>query len=210
MWQHIRPMSKLESPTSQRTVVDLLRRIISASSDAQRVSELPLGYLVDAHRGELELSEGDYDRLMAAIELGRRIDESIRDESKPKKIAGSRDAIEFCQREFDRIITYAKQEIFCVVTLSTKNEHIGTHEITTGTLDCSLVHPREVFRPAIRDAASSILLAHNHPSGDPTPSREDLTVTDRLEECGKLVGIDVLDHIVVARRGCVSIRTHRA
>jgi DNA repair protein RadC len=69
-----------------------------------------------------------------------------------------------------------------------------------------LVHPREVFRTAIRDAASSIILAHNHPSGDPTPSREDAAVTKRLEEVGRTVGIDILDHIVMGRDGIVSIR----
>ena len=85
---------------------------------------------------------------------------------------------------------------------------VDTHQITVGTLDASLVHPREVFRAAIRDAASSVLLVHNHPSGDPTPSREDIQVTDRLTEVGKLVGIDVLDHIVLGRGRAVSIREH--
>lgn len=75
-----------------------------------------------------------------------------------------------------------------------------------GTLDASLVHPREVFKPAIRDSASSIILVHNHPSGDPTPSREDHAVTDRLTSSGELLGIDVLDHIIVARTNAVSIR----
>ncbi|MCA9139991.1 MAG: hypothetical protein KDB00_24630 [Planctomycetales bacterium] len=71
-----------------------------------------------------------------------------------------------------------------------------------------LVHPREVFRPAIKDSSSAILLVHNHPSGDPTPSREDQTVTEHLTKVGTMVGITVLDHIVVAREGCVSIREY--
>ena len=83
---------------------------------------------------------------------------------------------------------------------------IATHQITVGTLDASLVHPREVFRSAIKDAASSIILAHNHPSGDATPSREDRAVTDRLTDAGKLIGIDVLDHIVMGSESIVSIR----
>ncbi|GAB5405218.1 MAG: hypothetical protein Aurels2KO_34490 [Aureliella sp.] len=92
--------------------------------------------------------------------------------------------------------------------LDTKHRMIGSHQITVGTLDASLVHPREVFRTAIRDSSSSVLLAHNHPSGDPTPSREDINVTARLTEAGKLIGIAVLDHIVLAREGCLSVREY--
>ncbi|TWT91625.1 hypothetical protein Pla100_50160 [Neorhodopirellula pilleata] len=79
---------------------------------------------------------------------------------------------------------------------------------TVGTLDASLVHPREVFKAAILAGASAVLLMHNHPSGDPTPSREDRAVTDRLEQVGKIIGINVLDHIVVGddEGGSVSLR----
>jgi DNA repair protein RadC len=83
---------------------------------------------------------------------------------------------------------------------------IGVHLVSVGTLDRSLVHPREVFRPGIKDAAKSVLLVHNHPSGDPTPSEEDLVVTRRMQEAGSTLGIYVLDHIVVARDGAVSIQ----
>ena len=86
---------------------------------------------------------------------------------------------------------------------------IATHRISVGSLDRSLVHPREVFRPAIKDAAKSIILMHNHPSGDPMPSKDDLLVTRRLEDAGHTLGIDVLDHIIVARGGTVSIREFR-
>jgi DNA repair protein RadC len=98
-----------------------------------------------------------------------------------------------------------RQEEFHVVSLDTKLFPIGHHQITVGTLDASLVHPREVFRAAIRDAASAIILVHNHPSGDPTPSREDIQVTDRLKKAADIIGIKILDHIVVASQSCVSI-----
>ena len=104
------------------------------------------------------------------------------------------------------MIVEGKQEEFHIVTLDTKNQVLDTHCITVGTLDASLVHPREVFRAAIKDAASSIILVHNHPSGDPTPSREDIAVTQRLTESGKTLGIDVLDHVVLGRSGSVSIQ----
>jgi DNA repair protein RadC len=78
--------------------------------------------------------------------------------------------------------------------------------ISQGTLTASLVHPREVFRPALRDAAAALVLVHNHPSGDPTPSAEDREVTARLASAGEILGVRVLDHIVVAERGYSSLR----
>ena len=92
------------------------------------------------------------------------------------------------------------QERFVVACLDTKNRVQSVVLITVGTLDASLVHPREVFKPAILEGSSSIIVSHNHPSGDTTPSREDIKVTDRLTEAGKLIGIDVLDHIVFGDR----------
>ncbi|QDT08407.1 RadC family protein [Planctomycetes bacterium K23_9] len=152
-------------------------------------------------------TQSSYATIMAGIELGRRVASADQtDPNESVKITSTHAAIEYCQREFSRLAHDAVQEEFHIVTLDTKHKPIRTHRITVGTLDASLVHPREVFRPAIRDAASAVLLVHNHPSGDPTPSRQDLQVTDRLTEAGKLIGINVLDHIIVARQNCLSIR----
>ncbi len=97
------------------------------------------------------------------------------------------------------------QEEFLIATLDTKLCVRRVVRITRGTLDASLVHPREVFRPAIADAACAILLIHNHPSGDPTPSRQDHEVTDRLKKAGDLLGINVIDHIVVGEGKAISL-----
>ena len=172
-----------------------------------RLAELP-----DAGRAELKsitasVEKTAYCQIMAGIELGRRV-AAVSETQPQRKICSSQDAIAFCQRRFSRLIASGKQEEFHVVCLGTKNQVIDSHQITVGTLDASLVHPREVFRAAIRDAASSIILVHNHPSGDPTPSREDIQVTDRLTEVGKLVGIDVLDHIVLGQGRSISIREY--
>lgn len=91
------------------------------------------------------------------------------------------------------------QECFQVVTLDARNKFIDRHMVTLGLVDSSLVHPREVFRPAISDGACSVVLVHNHPSGDPTPSAEDLKVTRQLVEAGKVIGIKVIDHVVIGR-----------
>ena len=92
------------------------------------------------------------------------------------------------------------QETFFVLLLDTKNKVIGAPvECTRGLLDTSLVHPREVFREAVRNSAASVILAHNHPSGDPTPSKEDIAITRRLVEAGKILGIRVVDHVILGR-----------
>lgn len=89
------------------------------------------------------------------------------------------------------------EESFYIFTLDTKNKINGIFEVSKGSLNSSIVHPREVFKRALLQNANSIILLHNHPSGDPTPSREDLDITNRLIEAGDLLGIKVLDHIVI-------------
>jgi len=91
------------------------------------------------------------------------------------------------------------QESFHVVTLDGRNKVINRHMITLGLVDASLVHPREVFRAAIVDSAASIVLCHNHPSGDTTPSTEDIRITKQLLEAGKILGISVIDHVIIIR-----------
>lgn len=173
----------------------------------QRLEQLP-----NAGKGELKqiskaIDVTAYCQIMAGIELGRRIAE-ISGLRAMDRIDSTEDAIKFCQQRFHRLATLGTQEEFHIVTLDTKRQVLGTHLITVGILDSSLVHPREVFRPAIRDAASVVLLVHNHPSGDPTPSRQDLAVTQRLVEAGKLIGIEILDHIVVGHPNSVSLRAN--
>ncbi len=152
------------------------------------------------------VSEVAYCQIMAGIELGRRVAESMQQHGvRVDKISSTSAAVNYCARHFSRLVEDGCQEEFHIVTLDTKLQPIARHQITVGTLDASLVHPREVFRPAIRDAASSILLVHNHPSGDPTPSSEDRAVTVRLKKVGELIGIQIIDHIIVASKGCLSL-----
>ncbi|MCL9971683.1 DNA repair protein RadC [Anoxybacillus kestanbolensis] len=91
----------------------------------------------------------------------------------------------------------ADREVFVVVCLDTKNQPTAIHVCHVGSLNASIVHPREVFKSAILANAAAILVAHNHPSTDPTPSREDIEVTRRLMEAGRIVGIELLDHVIV-------------
>lgn len=91
------------------------------------------------------------------------------------------------------------QEAFTILTLNTKYKVIDRHLITLGIADAALVHPREVFRTAIADGACAIILSHNHPSGDPTPSAEDVRITRQIAEAGRIIGIEVLDHVIIGR-----------
>ncbi|MGB7345356.1 MAG: DNA repair protein RadC [Pirellulaceae bacterium] len=178
-----------------------------ANRFADRLTDLPKSSPADLKAISAAATQSSYATIMAGIELGRRVASVDRtSDDATIKITSTNAAVEYCQREFARLATDAVQEEFHIVTLDTKHKPIRSHRITVGTLDASLVHPREVFRPAIRDAASAVLLVHNHPSGDPTPSREDHQVTERLTEAGKLIGINVLDHIIVASERCLSIR----
>lgn len=89
------------------------------------------------------------------------------------------------------------EEYFYIICMNTKGVVVGVHEVSHGDLSMSPVHPREVFKRALVNNAASVILSHNHPSGDPSPSDADRILTERLEECGKLLGIKVLDHIII-------------
>lgn len=142
-------------------------------------------------------------RVLALLELGRRIGGAGKRET--KVIQSARDIfelLEFLRRE--------KKEYFYAVLLDTKNTVIRALPIHIGTLSMSVVGPREVFREAIREAASSIIVAHNHPSGDPTPSPDDMEITLRLKEIGDMLDIPVLDHVIIGERRYVSLKERRS
>lgn len=101
---------------------------------------------------------------------------------------------------------YYQQEHFVVLFLSTKNMVIHQETMFKGSLNSSIVHPREIYKSAVKRSAAAILCVHNHPSGDPTPSREDIEVTKRLKECGELIGVDFLDHIIIGAGKYLSLK----
>ncbi|MCW3491354.1 RadC family protein [Dethiobacter alkaliphilus] len=138
--------------------------------------------------------------ILAAAELAKRLSSRLRHESVTVSSPG--DAAGLVMEE----MRHNLREHFRAIMLDTKNKVLGIEEISIGSLNTSLVHPREVFRPAIRKACASIILIHNHPSGDPTPSREDLDVTRRLREAGRLIGIEILDHIIIGDGKFISFR----
>ncbi len=191
------------------------RRGAAAHADAHRlVEKLGLKKLADAGAAEIRevcrgMTPDAVQRLMAGVEIGLRIAELKSEYESTPKITSPATAIRFCLDRFGRLARESKQEEFWIVTLNTKNEPIDCHQITVGTLRNSLVHPREVFRPAIRDAANAILALHNHPSGDATPSDQDISVTERLEKSAEIIGIPLIDHIVIAGEKAISVQEWR-
>lgn len=129
--------------------------------------------------------------IVAAVELGRRL--AVRTAQQIQVVHGPEDAAQFAMPRF----RFEQKEHFAVMLLNTKNHILGLKEISVGSLQASVVHPREVFRAAIDYAAASMILLHNHPSGDPSPSREDIAVTQRLVKEGRIMDIPVLDHIIL-------------
>ena len=138
--------------------------------------------------------------LLAAFELARRIAGRRLSEGTP-----FRDPADVFAH-FHPQLRDAAQERFAIVLLDGRHRVLREEVISLGTLTASLVHPREVFRPALRASAAGLILVHNHPSGDPTPSNEDRQVTERLAAAGELLGVRVLDHVIVAERGYCSLR----
>ena len=212
--EQLRPRERMALLGADKlTDVELLAILISTGNKETNVLELA-SQVLQAHKGitglqDLTLNELTQEKgigkakattILAAIELGKRVHNST--VAYRPIVNGSSDAgvlLESRMRHLDR-------EHFCVVLLSANNAVLGIETISIGTLTNTQVHPREVFKQAIRQSASSVILAHNHPSGDSVPSSEDLHLTERLVEAGQIIGIHVIDHIIVGEDSYYSFR----
>jgi DNA repair protein RadC len=139
-------------------------------------------------------------QIKACFELGRR------EELEPELINFNIKDPESVVKAIRASIKDKAKEHFKLILLNPRNKIIGISTISIGTLNASLVHPREVFKDAITHSAASVVLAHNHPSGDPEPSEDDIKITKKLVESGKILGIDVIDHIVVGKNRFLSFK----
>jgi DNA repair protein RadC len=138
-------------------------------------------------------------QIKSTFELGNRV--ALGGEQKPF-IKRPQDVVQY----FKNRMSLLKKEEFVVIVLDTKNKLIKDVVISQGTLNASIVHPRDVFNAAVTHMASTIILLHNHPSGDPSPSNEDIEITRRLFDAGKMMGIEVLDHIIIGDGNYVSLK----
>lgn len=171
------------------------RSAVDVASELLRTSDGSLRRLAGHAPADLQATAGIGPavaaRIAAALELGRRLGRESAEER--PRIRGPADVHDLCAPTMRDL----KQEEFHVLLLTTQHAVSRQIVVTRGVLDASVVHPREVFRTAISECAAAVILVHNHPSGDPTPSPEDREVTRQLVEAGRLVGIPVLDHVVV-------------
>lgn len=180
------------------SVITTAQRLLSRFGDLYGIAQAPLEELA-AIRG-MGLAKAS--ALKAACELSRRV------EVPSTKPTPWLDTPETAIRVARRHLAGRRKEHFMTLLLDSRHRVIRVAEVSVGSLDSSIVHPRETFLEAITAGAAAVILAHNHPSGDPTPSREDLELTRRLIEAGKLLGIPVLDHLIIGREGGLSLKAN--
>ncbi|MBR7796949.1 MAG: RadC family protein [Bacillota bacterium] len=186
----------LGSGTRQESVLALSNRLLMHFEGLKLLSDATIEELI-AIRG---IGTAKAVLILAAVELGKRMHIYRSDER--HVIRSPEDGAEYVMEEMRGL----NQEHFVTLFLNTKNQIIHKQTIFIGSLNASIVHPREVFREAVKRSAASIIVIHNHPSGDPTPSQEDIHVTRRLVECGKMIGIELIDHLVIGDRKYVSLK----
>lgn len=178
----------LSTGTKDRTAIDLANSVLNMSNEGLRA-------LRDCTIEELSQIKGvglaKASQIIAAVELGKRI--ALTTKVNNYKIKSPDDVSNLLMEE----MRYLKKEVFNILLLNTKHDVIAIENISIGSLNASIVHPREVFNRAVKRSSSAIILAHNHPSGDPKPSGEDINITKRLIEAGTIIGINVLDHIII-------------
>jgi DNA repair protein RadC len=182
----------LRTGTKGVNVVELSKKILN---------KFPKDKLSKASFKELKntfgLGKAKTCEIMACFELGRRL---LKD--KPHKLILSPSDVHREMKDYRN----HKQEHFVVFYLDSRNGEIASQVVSVGTLNASLVHPREVFEPAINCSAAQIIIAHNHPSGDSEPSEDDIAITKRLNEAGKILGIEIIDHVIVSRNEWASFK----
>lgn len=186
----------LGSGSKRENIMSLSSRIIHNNGGLNGIMESTLEDLINING----IGKAKAAKLLAVVELSKRF-RSFRD-GDSYKICNSKDAAMLVMKEMKLL----KQENLMVIMLNTKNVVISVKRVFIGSLNSSIVHPREVFNDAIKKSSASIIICHNHPSGDPSPSNEDIKVTYRLKECGELLGIQLIDHLIIGNGKYISLK----
>ncbi len=186
----------LRTGTKEESVLVLANRVLTVFERLHYLKHATIEEMV-AIKG---IGEVKAIQLLAAIELGRRLAQKQDDEK--FTIRSPQDAAAYLMPD----MTSLNQEHFVVLFLNIKNQIIHRQTIFIGSLNASIVHPREIFREAVKRSAASIICAHNHPSGVPTPSAEDIDVTKRIEEAGYIMGIELIDHVIIGDHQFISLK----
>lgn len=186
----------LHTGTKEESVLQLSNRLLTQFEGLRNLKSATLEEIT-AIKG---VGNAKAIQILAAVELGRRVANLSTEER--YVIRSPEDGAKYMMND----MRFLAQEHFICLFLNTKNQVIHKQTIFIGSLNASIVHPREIFREAVRRSAASIICLHNHPSGDPAPSREDIDVTKRLAECGKIIGVDLLDHLIIGDNKFVSLK----
>lgn len=187
----------LRTGTRSENVIDLSKRLLKELDGLDGILDANISDITNI-KG---IKSGKASQILALAELFKRF-KTIRSGRKNVKISSPVDLID----SLDGEMSCLDQEILKVILLNTKNCIIGVKDVFIGTLNNSIVHPREIFKTAINKSSASIIICHNHPSGDPTPSKEDINITLRIKECGSIIGIQLLDHIIIGNNKYISFK----
>ncbi|WP_128895986.1 RadC family protein [Longirhabdus pacifica] len=177
----------LRSGTVSESAIHVAQRLLNECGDLQRLADMSVKEITQT-KG---IGNAKALQIKAAVELGRRLSKS----RMQHKIAinAPEDAANYVMED----LRYLKKEHFVCLFLDIKHRIIAEETLSIGSLNASIVHPREIFKAAIQKSSAAIICVHNHPSGDPTPSPEDVEITHRLKDAGEILGIHVLDHIII-------------
>lgn len=186
----------LRTGVKGENVLDVAERLLAETGGLTGLARLTVHDLAQLHG----LGQAKSATVKAALELGRRLVSA--DPAARSVVNSPQDVAHLVMEE----MRYLDREHFRIMSLTTKNHVLGVSQISVGSLNSSLVHPRECFKEAIRRNSNAIILLHNHPSGDPTPSQEDIEVTRRLSEGGQILGIEVLDHVIIGDNRYISLK----
>ncbi len=185
----------LRTGSQKENVINMCSRIFS-EYNIKQLSQANLSKLMQIHG----IGAAKAAQIAAVFELARKL-EGYTDGPK-RKIRSPSDVYSLL---YPRMREHKREKLVALL-LDTKNQVLREEIVSIGSLNANIVHPREVFKTALMESCASVILSHNHPSGDPTPSREDVSVTEKLVEGGKLLGIDVLDHVVIGEGRYVSLK----
>ena len=180
----------------KKSVMNIAQELLARFGNIKAISQASIAGLSEIKGVGLAKAA----QIKACFELGKRQD--LEPELKDYDIKNPQSVVKAIRAS----IKDKAKEHFKLILLDTRNKIIGISTISIGTLNASLVHPREIFKEAIIHNSASVVLAHNHPSGDPEPSEEDLTITKRLVDSGKILGIEVIDHIIIGKTNFFSFK----
>ncbi|MGL5379376.1 RadC family protein [Clostridium sp.] len=187
----------LKTGTRGENIISLSTRVLSEVRGLDGLLNISLNDITSI-KG---IKNSKASQIIAIAELFKRF-KTLKAQNKDYKITSPNDVGSLLINEMSAL----HQEVLKLIMLDTKNKIIGIKDVFKGTLNTSIVHPREIFSEAVKRNCANIIVCHNHPSGDPTPSKDDINITIRLKECGKFMGIELLDHIIVGNGKFISLK----